>query len=110
MGYIAKRIGRLIRSSVRGVLAPPKKGRYTTPRRRQRYNRDRKVDYQAYLESDTWKHKRNQIMKMAGYKCRKCGAPAVDVHHETYRRLGNEPLTDLTAVCRNCHNRLHRHR
>ena len=42
-------------------------------------------------------------MKRAGYKCRKCGSRATQVHHETYKRIGRERLSDLTAVCGGCH-------
>ena len=43
--------------------------------------------------------KRRTIMKRAGYKCRKRGRRATQVHHETYKRIGRERLSDLTAVC-----------
>jgi 5-methylcytosine-specific restriction endonuclease McrA len=32
---------------------------------------------------------------------------AVEVHHLTYERLGEERLTDLVALCRSCHEREH---
>ena len=31
-----------------------------------------------------------------------------DLHHRSYQRLGHEHPTDLVAVCRTCHRRLHR--
>ena len=65
------------------------------------------VKYYEYLSSPEWKSKRAKILKMAGYKCRKCGKPATEVHHETYERIFNERLTDLTALCRKCHRFLH---
>jgi len=64
--------------------------------------------YNAYLESDRWKEKRDRIMKKAGGKCRFCGKPATQVHHETYKRSGREKDVDLTAVCTHCHAMLHR--
>lgn len=67
----------------------------------------RRENYQAYLTSKEWKTKRNKVLKMAGYKCRKCGAKATQVHHETYKRIYNERLTDLTALCSGCHQRIH---
>ncbi len=67
----------------------------------------RRDNYQAYLKSDEWKAKRNEVMRMAGYKCRKCGARATQVHHETYARIYNEKLTDLTALCSDCHRKIH---
>ena len=74
---------------------------------RKPYRRNNKAYYNNYMNSPNWKVKRQKIMKKAGYKCRQCGARAVNVHHETYRRLGNERDTDLTALCRNCHRRKH---
>ena len=29
------------------------------------------------------------------------------IHHITYKNVGNEPLTDLVAVCGECHAKLH---
>lgn len=67
----------------------------------------RRDTYHAYLNSKEWKAKRRKILKMAGYKCRKCGTRATQVHHETYKRIYNEKLTDLTALCADCHNSIH---
>lgn len=67
----------------------------------------RRDNYQEYLKSDEWKAKRKKILKMAGYKCRRCGASATEVHHETYERIYNERDIDLTALCSNCHRKIH---
>ena len=63
--------------------------------------------YKIYLESDTWKIKRKAVLKAAGYRCRRCGERATEVHHETYERIFNEKLSDLTALCRTCHQKAH---
>ena len=68
----------------------------------------RRDNYQVYLKSDEWKAKRRKILKMADYKCRRCGARATQVHHETYKRIYNEKLTDLTALCSDCHSKIHK--
>jgi hypothetical protein len=31
----------------------------------------------------------------------------MDVHHKSYRNFGNEKLTELIHVCRQCHNKIH---
>lgn len=31
----------------------------------------------------------------------------LDLHHRTYKNLGNERLIDLVAVCRTCHDEIH---
>ena len=63
--------------------------------------------YQKYLQSDAWQEKRATILKMSGYRCRRCGARATEVHHETYKRIYKERLSDLTALCRSCHEKAH---
>lgn len=41
--------------------------------------------------------------------CEDCGARRpLDVHHRTYKRIGNERPEDLVAVCRRCHKERHR--
>lgn len=66
--------------------------------------------YNDYLGSPRWKRKRQQVMERA---CRTCearvvcnGAPAVQVHHTSYKHVGNEPLFDLRAVCVECHEHI----
>ncbi len=65
------------------------------------------MQYQKYLKSEKWKQKRNTILKKAGYRCRRCGTRATEVHHENYKRIYNEKLSDLTALCRTCHQKAH---
>ena len=62
--------------------------------------------YSIYLDSETWQKKRKAVLKAAGYRCR-CGNRATEVHHETYARVFNERLSDLTALCRFCHETEH---
>jgi len=62
--------------------------------------------YNIYLEFYAWQIKRKAVLKAAGYRCR-CGNRATQVHHETYERVLNERLSDLTAVCRTCHQAEH---
>ena len=63
--------------------------------------------YRWYLQSDAWKTKRKAVLRAAGYRCRRCGASATEVHHETYKRIYNEQMSDLTALCGNCHKTAH---
>ena len=71
------------------------------------WGKDAAKRYEKYLQSDAWKEKRKTILKAAGFRCRKCGARATEVHHETYKRIYKEKLTDLTALCRKCHEAVH---
>jgi hypothetical protein len=65
---------------------------------------------QDYLASDDWKQKSRLILDRDKV-CRVCERKeSCDTHHLTYERVGFENLeTDLIGVCRNCHNRIHRH-
>jgi 5-methylcytosine-specific restriction endonuclease McrA len=64
--------------------------------------------YQAYLRSKAWAAKRNQAIDAAGHKCQTCGSrEALQVHHLTYKRLKNEPLSDLRVLCASCHGNAH---
>lgn len=69
------------------------------------------AEYLAYMESDAWRLKRMAVLGRAGGECERCkAAPAVDVHHLTYQHLGDEPLADLQALCRPCHDQADRTR
>lgn len=71
---------------------------------REAYRRQWWKDYNAYLESSKWKQKRASVLKRAGGRCEACGKnKATEVHHRTYDHLYNEPLFDLFAICRSCH-------
>jgi hypothetical protein len=64
--------------------------------------------YQAYLNSPKWKAKRILVLRRAKYKCEKCKRrQATQIHHKTYERVFNEPLSDLLAVCAPCHRQIH---
>jgi hypothetical protein len=68
--------------------------------------------YELYLRSDCWmKQVRMRALVRANYKCearmRCCGARAVEVHHVSYKSVGNEGPFDLLAVCAACHRALH---
>jgi hypothetical protein len=68
----------------------------------------------VYLKSYSWRRKRNQVLDRADDLCEKiddkgnrCGNVATEVHHLTYERVGNELLSDLIALCRECHSKSH---
>lgn len=64
----------------------------------------RQENYNAYMQSPDWKKRREQVLKRDHYTCQAClSATATDAHHKTYDHFGNEPLFDLVAVCRPCH-------
>jgi len=66
------------------------------------------INYSEYLNSDQWKRKRKLVMERSNGVCEGCGVyKANQVHHLSYRRLGNEMLFDLVALCRSCHMAIH---
>lgn len=68
------------------------------------------VDYYRYIASREWALKKRLVSERSGDTCERCKlAPAVNVHHLSYRFLGDEPLEDLIHVCADCHAFLHGH-
>ena len=54
------------------------------------------VDRKTYFEAE------------GGHKCRICAdTAALEVHHNTYERLGHERAADLVVLCRACHQLFH---
>jgi 5-methylcytosine-specific restriction endonuclease McrA len=65
------------------------------------------MDYQDYLQSESWRDKRAAVLQRAKGCCERCGWAADEVHHKTYVNVPNEPLSDLLALCRGCHKLEH---
>lgn len=66
-------------------------------------------EYKSYLQSESWQIKREFALEKADHRCQICNnTKRLDVHHRTYERFGNEDLSDLTVLCRNCHELYHK--
>lgn len=66
-----------------------------------------KSKYREYLNSDEWKSKRLQKLKL-NPKCEVCGDKSnINIHHKTYDRIFNENIEDLQTLCRLCHKKAH---
>jgi 5-methylcytosine-specific restriction endonuclease McrA len=67
--------------------------------------------YGRYLRSPAWRATARKALERASYKCQICGADRwltrLDVHHNSYERLGREPPEDLIVLCRHCHKLFH---
>lgn len=64
------------------------------------------VSYNAYINSAKWQEKRRLALAKADFTCVKCKKRRImglHVHHKTYKRLGNERLSDLQVLCESCH-------
>lgn len=63
--------------------------------------------YNAYLISNAWIDKRTQVLRRDHWTCQEnrhgCTITATEVHHLTYKNVGDEPLEDLLSVCHHCH-------
>lgn len=75
----------------------------------------RKIRYDDYLRSPRWALVRQEKLARSDYTCEACGYCPVlaleviplDVHHVTYENFGNEAMSDLQVLCRNCHQDAH---
>lgn len=64
-------------------------------------------DYQTYIEGRAWACNPARLaeLKLSGRRCRLCNRRHdLTVHHRTYVRLGRERVSDLTTLCRECHD------
>ena len=67
--------------------------------------------YLEYLKSPEWRAKREQVLARDKYRCFECGAKGLlEVHHTTYKRIFNEHIDDLIALCPACHDDEHKPR
>lgn len=64
--------------------------------------------YDEHLASPKWRSIRSRVLQRARGVCEGCGLlRAEQVHHLTYRHLGDELLFELVALCEDCHQRAH---
>lgn len=67
--------------------------------------------YKEYLQTPHWKRRREDKLRAVGRRCQLCSrnSGTLDIHHNTYERLGEEQDGDLTVLCSACHNSFHEH-
>lgn len=65
-----------------------------------------KTFYNQYIKGPRWAAKREAWFNAFGKWCRACGRTTgpIQLHHMTYERLGRERMSDLVALCRDCHS------
>lgn len=67
------------------------------------------MKYSDYLLTDHWKELSNKRKSIDGYKCTVCGSTEnLNVHHKTYKNIGNEDIDDVITLCHECHVIVHR--
>lgn len=65
------------------------------------------IKYKDYINSDEWKNK-SKLFLRKNPTCQIClKYRSEDVHHLTYKNLGNEQKGDLMALCTRCHRNIH---
>lgn len=62
-----------------------------------------------YLNSSTWKKKREKVIKREHYKCQLCSSRNnLEIHHlKGYNLIPNEPTSMLACLCTYCHKKEH---
>jgi len=66
------------------------------------------MPYPEYLKTEHWAETRKLVLKRAGYRCQTCNAKGeLHVHHNTYKRRGEENMADLVVLCADCHKTFH---
>lgn len=66
------------------------------------------MDYHQYINSPAWINRAKALKEKIG-KCQLCSdTTLLQVHHNSYEHLGNEPDEDLIVLCAICHNFFHR--
>lgn len=73
-------------------------------------------EYREYLQSDKWKAIAQRRLEIDDFKCVCCGSRGttgspLEIHHLSYKHLGNEQdriYQDLCTVCHICHRQIHR--
>ena len=69
----------------------------------------RSREYLRYIASPAWAELRARYFRYRLIVCAGCkGTGRLDLHHRTYARFGAERISDMVALCRDCHDRVHR--
>ena len=68
-------------------------------------------EYIEHIKGDKFKKLKMERLKLDEYKCQICFKQVDEMtshcHHITYLRVLNEKISDLSTLCRCCHNKLH---
>jgi hypothetical protein len=64
--------------------------------------------YYEYLKTEHWKNLRSRFGKRYGFRCYICDSSEdLNLHHKTYKRIGNESLQDMIWLCEYHHHLSH---
>ena len=66
------------------------------------------MPYKEYLQTQHWINTREMALIRANYECQLCRSEyRLQVHHNTYKNIGNEKDEDLIVLCEKCHKKHH---
>lgn len=66
------------------------------------------IFYRQYMSSPEWFALRDKVLARDNHLCRGClESRATEVHHASYRHIGQEFAFELVSLCRPCHERWH---
>ncbi len=69
------------------------------------------MSYHDYIKTPEWNRRRMGAILRADRRCQVCNsAQELSVHHRSYAHIGEEPASDLIALCWPCHKLFHEHR
>lgn len=64
--------------------------------------------YKEYLNSKHWITFRYNFFKKVSNQCRMCQCTqGLNLHHKTYKNIGNEKIEDVVGLCFKCHKYIH---
>jgi hypothetical protein len=61
--------------------------------------------YRQVIASQRWKWMKDKVIRVRGNRCEGCGETGcrLELHHDTYERLGRELPQDVRLLCQDCH-------
>jgi 5-methylcytosine-specific restriction endonuclease McrA len=63
-----------------------------------------RVNYKKYLQSPHWYNYKQSVYRDKPYYCYLCQKrEKLELHHITYKNLGNENIDDVIYLCHKCH-------
>lgn len=66
------------------------------------------MPYVEYLKTEHWQRVREGALVRAEHRCQLCNTTEfLNVHHRTYENRGAEKDSDVTVLCKPCHERFH---
>lgn len=79
-----------------------------TKRRVKEKKKKKFSQYDTYMKSQAWTHRRNEYWKLHPKRCAVCNsAQYIHLHHMDYSMLEKEPDDHLVALCRSHHDQYH---